>query len=125
MPAYEYSYSGWEALLGDAASGVDLTPYTSLSFWIRGAHGGETPNVWLMMPSQPDSFWRYYRDVEAYTTITTSWKDVSIPLADFTQGTKPEEQIDLEHIHKIQIIFEWYEATTTGTIFVDDLCVVE
>ncbi|MEJ2557847.1 MAG: SH3 domain-containing protein [Anaerolineae bacterium] len=118
-----YSYSGWEALLGDIASGVNLTSYTSLRFYIRGAQGGETPNVWLMTPVEGGGFRRYYRDVEAYKTLTTQWQEIVIPLADFTTGTLPSEQIDLRHINKIQVVFEWYEETKSGTIYIDDLCV--
>jgi hypothetical protein len=119
-----YSYSGWEAVLGDSASGVDLTSYTSLRFYIRGAQGGETPNVWLMTPAEGESFRRYYRDVEAYKAITTQWQEIVIPLADFTTGALPAEQIDLRHINKIQVVFEWYEQQASGTVYIDDLCVV-
>jgi hypothetical protein len=118
-----YSYSVWEVLLGAPGSSVDLTSYTSLKFYIRGAQGGETPNVWLMTPVEGGGFRRYYRDVEAYKTLTTQWQEMVIPLADFTTGTLPSEQIDLRHINKIQVVFEWYEETKSGTIYIDDLCV--
>lgn len=118
-----YSYSGWEAVLGDIAYGVDLTSYTSLKFYIRGAQGGEIPNVWLVTPVEGGDF-RYFQDVEAYTPITNQWQEVVIPLTAFTAGTEPDEQIDLQHINKIQVVFEWYEETTSGTIYVDDLCVI-
>jgi hypothetical protein len=117
------SYSGWEVRLGDSTSGIDLTLYNSLTFYIRGAQGGETPNVWLMMPIIDEVFRRYYRDVEEYGQVTIQWKKVVIPLTDFKTGTKPDEKIDLHHIHKIQIVFEWYPEPTSGTIYIDDLCV--
>ena len=85
--------------------------------------GGETPNVWLMTPIAGGGYRRYYRDVEIYREVTTQWQEVVIPLADFETGTKPEEEIDLHHIHKVQVVFEWYGQPTSGTIYIDDLCV--
>jgi len=121
------SYSGWEVVLGDINNGIDLTPYNSLTFYIRGAAGGETPNVWLMTPIAGGGYRRYYQNVEDHIVgndrVTTQWQEVVIPLVDFTTGTKPEEKIDLQHINKIQIVFEWYEEPTSGTINIDDLCV--
>jgi hypothetical protein len=118
-----YSYTGWEVLRGDITSGIDLTSYNSLTFYIRGAEGGETPNVWLMTPVEGGGYRRYYRDVETYKQVTTQWQEVVIPLEHFTRGTLPEEEIDLHHINKIQVVFEWYEEPTSGTIYIDDSCV--
>jgi hypothetical protein len=60
----DYHYSGWEVVLGDISSGIDLTQYNSLTFYIRGAVGGEMPNVWLMTPIAGGGYRQYYRDVE-------------------------------------------------------------
>jgi hypothetical protein len=117
------SYSGWEVVLGDINNGIDLTPYNSLTFYIRGAEGGETPNVWLMTPIAGGGYRRYYRGVETYKQVTIQWQEVVIPLEHFTRGTLPQEEIDLQHINKIQVVFEWYEESTSGTIYIDDLCV--
>jgi len=123
----DYSYSGWEVVLGDIDSGIDLTSHNSLTFYIRGAAGGETPNVWLMTPIAGGGYRRYYQNVEDHIVgndrVTTQWQEVVIPLVDFATGTKPEEKIDLQHINKIQVVFEWYEEPTSGTIYIDDLCV--
>ena len=118
-----HSYSGWEVLLGDINSGIDLTSYNSLTFYIRGAKGGETPNVWLMTPIAGGGFRRYYRDVEKYRQVTTQWQEIVIPFEHFMTGTLPEEKIDLQRINKIQVVFEWYPEPTSGTIYIDDLCV--
>lgn len=114
-----YNYSGWQALLGDSSNGIDLSSYTSLTFSIRGEHGGETPNVWLMTPIINGEYERYY----SRQPLTPEWQRVSIPLGHFTSGTKPDEHVDLSKIHKIQVIFEWYQAPTSGTVYIDDLCV--
>jgi hypothetical protein len=117
------SYSGWEVRLGDITSSIALTSYSSLTFYIRGAVGGETPNVWLMTPIADEGYRRYYRDVEKYRQVTTQWQEVVIPLEHFRTGKLPEEKIDLQHINKIQVVFEWYPEPTLGTIYIDDLCV--
>ena len=117
-------YAGWEVWLGpDDNSGIDLSPYSSLAFYIRGNVGGEETNFYLMMPVIGEKYQRFWKGVGWVTPITTSWQHVVIPLSDFTLGQKPEEQIDLTNIQKIQILFEWYPQPTSGRIFVDDLCV--
>ena len=117
------SYAGWEIVLGDINEGMDLSGYGSLTFYVRGAAGGETPNVWLMTPIEGD-YRRYYQDVEAYTPVPAGqWGAVTIPLFAFLKGSLPGEEIDLEAINKIQIVFEWYTEPTSGTIYIDDLCV--
>ena len=117
------NYSGWEVWLGvDDFSGIDLSGYSKLVFYIKGASGGEEPNVYLMMPTTAD-YNRYWKAVRDVTVVTTSWRRVEIPLSDFTLGQSPHEHVDLHAIQKIQILFEWYPTPRSGTIFVDDLCV--
>jgi hypothetical protein len=112
-------YSGWEVWLGDSDdSGIDLSLYSSLVFYIRGATGDEEPNIYLMMPIT-DVWQRYWEDVE----VTTSWEPVVIPLVHFASGQEPTQQVDLRNVQRIQILFEWYEQPTSGRIFFDDLCV--
>jgi hypothetical protein len=116
-------YSGWEVWLGaDDFSGIDLSSYSSLVFYIRGGAGGEEPNVYLMMPATND-YQRFWKDVELVTPVTTSWNKVEIHLSDFTVGQGPHQQVSLTNIQRIQILFEWYPQPTSGRIFIDDLCV--
>lgn len=113
------NYAGWEVLLGDSNSGIDLSSFDNLVFSIRGDDGGETPNIWLMMPIINEEFERYFLRLE----LGTSWQQAVIPLSHFTTGTAEGEQVDLDQIHRIQVIFEWYSEPTSGTIYLDDLCV--
>jgi hypothetical protein len=114
------NYAGWEVWLGpDDNSGIDLSPYNSLAFYARGNAGGEVTNIYLMMPVVGGKYQRFWKAVP----LATSWQQVVIPLSDFTLGQKPEEQVNLTNIQKIQILFEWYSQPTSGRIFVDDLCV--
>lgn len=123
--AAEY-YAGWEVWLGaDDLSGINLSQYGSLVFYIRGQAGGEEPNVYLMNPVVGGNYRRYWRDVEQVTPITTSWQQVVIPLSYFTSSPAPSQQVDLSNVQRIQILFEWYTSPTppSGRIFIDDLCV--
>ncbi len=116
-------YAGWEVWLGaDDFSGINLSSYSSLVFYVRGSAGGEEPNVYLMMPITND-YQRFWKDVELVTPVTNSWKKVIIPLSDFTLGQDQNQQVVLTSIQRIQILFEWYTQPTSGRIFIDDLCV--
>ncbi len=115
-------YAGWEILI-DGKEGVDLSQEHILSFYVRGTQGGETANIWLMEEVEGGGFRRYYRTINDYRPITDQWQQVNIPLVDFTTGSLAQEQIDLTHINKIQIVFEWYESPVAGTIYIDDACV--
>jgi len=118
------NYAGWEVWLGENdQSGIDLSPYSSLVFYIRGSNGGEEPNVYLMMPRTETNYDRFWKDVELVTPVTTSWQQVVIPLSHFTSSQVPNEQVALNNIQRIQILFEWYAQPTSGEIFIDDLCV--
>jgi hypothetical protein len=114
------NYAGWEVWLGpDDNNGISLSAYSSLAFYIRGDVGGEETNIYLMMPVVGGSYQRFWKTV----LLTASWQQVVIPLSDFTQGQRPEEQVSLTNIQRIQILFEWLPQPTSGRIFVDDLCV--
>jgi hypothetical protein len=114
------NYAGWEVWLGgDDYSGIDLSSYNSLVFFIKSQNGDEELNVWLMMPVL-DDYDRYYK---AVTDLTTSWQRIEIPLMEFTVGQGIHEEVDLHNIQRIQILFEWYPEPTSGRIFIDDLCV--
>jgi len=91
--------------------GLDVSDYAFLSFYVRGASGGEKVNLYLTDGGdrKPPA------DVEAYApggAIRTGWSLVRVPLRAF-QG------VDLTDLAKIQFVFEW--EPMTGTIFLDDL----
>lgn len=98
-----FSYAGWATGLG----GIDCSQCRFLSFRIRGARGGETPHVylddgnhrWPVMVGQP---------------VTTSWQQVTIPLAGFA-----EAGVDLSHLVELQVVFEWQPMS--GTVYLDDI----
>jgi len=113
------SYSGWQVLLGDSNLGIDLSSRTSLTFAIRGKEGGETANVWLMMPIMDGKYERFYKRLE----VLPDWQQFTIPLTHFESGTEKGEQVNLAKIHRIQFVFEWRPEPTVGTIYMDNLCI--
>jgi hypothetical protein len=104
-PEPVFSYGGWARGLG----GVNCSDCQWLSFRVRGAHGGETPNVYL-----DDGHFRWGVDLEPYATVTSSWVDVRIPLEDFARFG-----VDVTHLTEVQFIVEWDKAS--GSIFIDDI----
>ena len=88
---------------------VDASDYNTLSFRIKGAKGGENPNIYLY-----DGFVRKFVNIEGYIPITTSWQKVNMPLEDFAlQG------VNITNLSYFQMVFEWEEMD--GTIYLDDI----
>ncbi len=100
-----FSYGGWITSLG----GVDCSKCGTVSFRMRGAEGGERPNIYL-----GDGNFRWGVDVEKYAKVTSNWREVTIPLSDFA-----EYGVDLTHLDELQIVFEWERMS--GTVYVDDI----
>jgi RHS repeat-associated protein len=114
---YRVFYSGvtgtaWTAA-GTDLMGLNASIARTLSFYIKGAHGGERPNIYLASRIGGTETGRFV-DIENYITVTTSWQRVDIPLKDFAiQG------IDLTNLAYFQVVFEWEEMA--GTIYLDDI----
>jgi len=101
------TWGAWETGL----VGLDVSAYAFLSFYVKGANGGEKVNLYLVDGSD----WRSPVNVEGYVpggVIRTDWSLVMVPLQGF-QG------VTLANLAKIQFVFEW--EPMTGTIFLDDL----
>lgn len=99
------NYAGWTTEL----RGVDCARCQTLSLRIRGAQGGERPNIYL-----DDGNFRWPVSLSDYATVTTDWQDVTIPLADFA-----EYGVDLSHLAELQVVFEWEHMS--GTVYLDDI----
>jgi len=100
-----FSYAGWMTALG----GIDCSRCDAVTFRIRGAKGGEQPHVYL-----DDGNHRWPVDIAKYAPVTTSWQQVSIPLAAFA-----EYGVDLTHLSELQIVFEWQPVS--GSVYFDDI----
>jgi len=100
-----FAYAGWTTQL----NGIDVSQCNTLSFLIKGAEGGEEPNIYL-----DDGTHRWPVKVKKYSPITTSWQMVTIPLKDFADC-----RVDLTHLEELQIVFEWKRMS--GTVYIDDI----
>ena len=99
------NYAGWSTEL----KGVNCSNCEILTFRIRGAAGGEKPNIYL-----DDGNFRWCVDMEKYVEITTDWQTVQVPLKDFA-----DYGVDLTHLAELQFVFEWEKMS--GTIYLDDI----
>ena len=100
-----FSYAGWRSDL----RGLDCSECGDIRFRIRGARGGEQPNLYL-----DDGNHRWGVDVEKYGEITTDWREIAIPLADIA-----EYGVDLTHLEALEVVFEWEKMS--GAVFLDDI----
>ena len=92
---------------------VDFSSATHLSFWVKGANGGEHFKIGIRTKE-------VY--LSAYTTITTSWQNVVIPFSDFTGliTTGPANANPADEV--MTVVFENSKgAPLTGTVFIDDI----
>jgi hypothetical protein len=86
--------------------GVDVSDYTHLRFWIKGAAGDEELHVYLQDQSGQRHF---YEEIQT----TQEWQQVLIPLSFF------EPPMDLTQVAQLQIAFEW--KPMHGQIYLDDI----
>lgn len=122
------SYAGYSSKLG----GGSLAPYNAISFWVKGAVGGEFFKVELKNYSTT-SYWSaekattYYRNIAAaYITnyldngVTINWQKVTIPFDNF-------ENLDgFTSMKEFTIVFENTQSDTNGspkqgTIYIDNI----
>jgi len=106
-------WCGWYTLLG----GADVSPYNTLSFWVKGAEGGERFDVGLadknMQDLEIDAV--YAGPVMSFLPkgrITREWQQVKVPMA------KIGSEIDLNSMGSI--VF-WFKDRARGKIYVDDV----
>ncbi len=89
--------------------GINCIACDSLSFRIKGAEGGEKPNIYLS-----DGNFRWLVDIEKYGEVTQDWSSITIPLEAYAKYG-----VDLTHLASLQFVFEWEKMS--GTIYIDDI----
>jgi len=104
--------TAWAAR-GTDLMGLNASAARTLSFYIKGASGGERPNVYLANRDGAIETKRFV-DIEDYITLTTAWQRVDIPLEDFAV-----KGIDLTSLAYFQVVFEWEEVE--GIIYLDNI----
>ncbi len=84
---------------------LDVTNYTHLRFWLKGAKGSEPLHVYLVDKTGQQ---RYYEDIET----TNSWQEILIPLNYFYP-------VSLTNLSEIKFAFEWMPVE--GEVYIDDI----
>lgn len=109
----EAGWCGWYTLLND----IDITPYNTLSFWVRGDKGGEKFDIGMadarMQELEIDAF--FMGCVTSFIQggfITKEWKEVKVPLA------RASSEINLS---KMGSLVFWFKYGGEGRIYIDDI----
>jgi hypothetical protein len=109
----EAGWCGWYTLLND----IDITPYNTLSFWVKGDKGSEKFDIGLadarMQELEIDAF--FLGCVTSFVQegfITTDWKEVKVPLA------RASSEIDMT---KMGSLVFWFKYGGEGRIYVEDV----
>jgi hypothetical protein len=105
--SYTLPSGGW-ALWETDLLGLDVSDYAFLTFYIKGANGGEKVNLYLADGGNRAA----YVDMEDYAPIAIDWTPVRVPLQAF-------EGVALTDLTRVKLVFEW--EPMTGTISLDDL----
>lgn len=108
-------------------SGYDVSGYTALEMWVKGASGDEKFKVEVTdIYYNPDNYQATQNHKRAISItsiegfqngLTPSWQLLSIPLSKFTEGSS---QVDNTKLKQINLIFD-HPGSTSGTIFVDTI----
>lgn len=109
----EAGWCGWYTLLNE----IDITPYNTLSFWVRGEKGGEKFDIGLadqrMQELEIDA--AYLGCVTSFIPdgfVTTEWKEVKVPLS------RVSSEIDMSRMGSL--VF-WFKYGGSGRIYVEDV----
>jgi hypothetical protein len=103
--AIPWGYAGWRSEL----RGLDCSRCEAIRLRIRGAVGGERPNLYL-----DDGNHRWPVSLATYGEITTEWRELVVPLADIA-----EYGVDLTHLDALEIVFEW--EPMSGAVYIDEI----
>ena len=127
------SYAGYYSKL----ESHNITPYTKLSFWIKGSSGGEffkielknngTTSYWYDAGGATSEQTHYYRNTASLYIndyldggVTTSWQNVKIPLQAFANLDS------ISSMKELVVSFENAQAVinqspTAGSIYIDKI----
>lgn len=112
------SFSGYTTPL--TPTGKDLSAYTTLSFWVKGASGGEFFKIEMKTNTGTYTTASVYVSDFLDGGVTTSWRQVVIPLHNFANiGTWTSAK-------ELGFVFENVQATNNGspvagTIYIDKI----
>lgn len=102
---------------------TDLSGYKGVSFWVRGASGGEDMLVGLKTSVNSGESKIKARPYLKRTTITTDWQKISIPFNAFDE-LDPSENSNtsgLTRMNNLSFTFNTSMQSATGTVYIDDI----
>jgi hypothetical protein len=109
----EAGWCGWYTLLNN----IDITPYNTLSFWVKGEKGGEKFDIGLadgrMQDLEIDAF--FLGCVTSFVPdgfVSTEWKEVKVPLA------RASSEIDMTRMGSMVL---WFKYGGEGRIYLEDI----
>lgn len=108
-------WCGWYTLL----DGLDVTDYNALTFWIKGAEGGERFDVGLADKQMQalDISAKYVGAVTFFLEdgVTTEWQKVKIPLS------RLGAEVDLSSLGSLVFWCRYNSAGESSIIYMDDV----
>ena len=111
---YNITGTGGYAVYYSLLKKLDVTPYHSLSFRVKGATGGEKAKIGLNdgHGHEPKI------EISEYLPngITTDWQTINIPLTAFTRVIT-----DWSQMHSFSLAFEEGIGSGQGTVCIDDI----
>jgi hypothetical protein len=100
-------YGGWQTDIRD----LNFSGFSTLTFWIRGASGGEKAHIYLQDSDDCQlTACRHFAKVSA----TTGWQQARIPLSIYAANG-----VNLTKLRFFQVVFEW--DNMAGTVYIDEI----
>jgi len=110
------SWCGYWSYFRADESGHDVSAYTHLTMWVKGASGGEKFKVELKDTSNAQAA-VYLTSLENFQTgAKTSWSKAEFPLSRFSG-------VNLKSLKQVNIVFD--QEPYSGTIYIDQIKFVE
>ncbi|MFA5143657.1 MAG: glucoamylase family protein [Candidatus Omnitrophota bacterium] len=125
----EYAFY-WMKLGGEipgrdkATKTLDLTGYSYITFWVKGAQEGGDLKIELHQDIDANGIFEFGKDITSCVyakgylksgTITKEWQKLVIPLKNFTLIT------DWKRILEFVIVLENKAGNAAGTVYIDDI----
>ncbi len=107
-------------ILFNASPAADVSGYSNLILWIKGASGGEHLHLYLEDNSSHYSL----VDISDYVDISTNWQKVVIPMEVFKKNQDGSADMDFTQINDIKVSIEKYygnDFTETSALYFDDI----
>jgi hypothetical protein len=107
VSSVDWAAAGWSLM------GLNASEAKSLSFYIKGAKGGEQAHIYLASGAGPTEKRAFVASSDS-VTVTTSWQKVEIDLSRFVG-----KGVDMSTLSYLQMAFE--HSKMEGTVYLDDL----